>query len=119
MISMICTSQPTWADVCLGFSSPWPSYAGASGLSPLSVTLGGAMPRPGGGDAGSARLQRQQIQAQERLGSLSKQRVQDEQETNVFGHKIEAMNVFAPATAHVGVTVKGGELGPYPWRRPV
>ncbi|MGP4029628.1 hypothetical protein [Actinomadura sp. 3N407] len=45
--------------------------------------------------------------------------IQDDQGRSVLEHILEAMNVPAPATAHVGVTVKGGVSGPYPWRRPV
>ncbi|WP_433467603.1 hypothetical protein [Spirillospora sp. CA-128828] len=47
------------------------------------------------------------------------QRIQDDQGRSVFEHLLEDMSVPAPATAHVGVTVKGGVSGPYPWRRPV
>jgi hypothetical protein len=48
----------------------------------------------------------------------SEQRIQDQQGRSVFEH-LEDMSVPAPATAHVGVTRKGGVSGPFPWRRPV
>ncbi|MFB4310451.1 hypothetical protein [Actinomadura sp. GTD37] len=47
------------------------------------------------------------------------QLIQDDQGRSVFEHLLEDMSAPAPATAHVGVTVKGGVSGPYPWRRPV
>ncbi|MEO3826110.1 hypothetical protein [Actinomadura sp. B10D3] len=47
------------------------------------------------------------------------QRIQDDLGRSVFEHLLEDMSVPAPATAHVGVTAKGGVSGPYPWRRPV
>lgn len=46
------------------------------------------------------------------------QRIQDDQGRSVLEHLLEGTSVPAPATAHVGVTVKGGVSGPYPWRRP-
>lgn len=47
------------------------------------------------------------------------QRIQDDQGRSVLGHLIEDTSVPAPATNPIGVTVKGGVSGPYPWRRPV
>jgi hypothetical protein len=52
-------------------------------------------------------------------GLRFEQRIQDDQGRSVFEHLLEDMSVPAPATAHVGVTAKGGVSGPYPWRRPV
>ncbi|MFI0452843.1 hypothetical protein [Actinomadura sp. 6N118] len=124
---MLIKSQLSWADACLGSSTPWSMYAAVSGLSSLSAELGGATARPGGGVELLQRRDAQLMQAQQVSGSdsvigrgdLCKQRVQDEQGTTVFDHFGEDISPNAPATAHVGVTVKGGVLGPFPWRRPV
>ncbi|GAA2602438.1 hypothetical protein GCM10010411_40320 [Actinomadura fulvescens] len=97
-----------------------------SGLPSLSATLGGVMARPGGVEFAQLRdvrfAQAQRVSGDDsviRMGDLCKQRVQDEQGTTVFDHLGEDVSPNAPATAHVGATVKGGVLGPFPWRRPV
>ncbi|MFG2005964.1 hypothetical protein ACGFNU_43120 [Spirillospora sp. NPDC048911] len=127
MSNMLTKSQLSWTDACLRSSTPWSTYTAESGLSPLSIALGGAAARPGGGmellERREARLMRARRLSGDdsviRTGRLCKQQVQDEQGTTVFDHLNEDTSPTAPATAHVGVTVKGGVLGPYPWRRPV
>ncbi|NVI88422.1 hypothetical protein [Actinomadura sp. BRA 177] len=52
-------------------------------------------------------------------GLRFEQLIQDDQGRSVSEHLIEDTNVPAPATAHMGATVKGGVSGPSPWRRPV
>ncbi|KAB2343405.1 hypothetical protein [Actinomadura rudentiformis] len=124
MSNTLIKSQLSWADACLDSSTPWSTYAAVSGLSPLSAKLRGAAARPGGGVELPQRREAQLMQAQRisgndsviGTGDVCKQRVQDEQGTTVFS---EDTIPNAPATAHVGATAKGGELGPFPWRRPV
>ncbi|MBO2454507.1 hypothetical protein J4573_45990 [Actinomadura barringtoniae] len=84
-----------------------------AGLSPLSVLLDGATAWPGGAEPQPVGTSYGDVA---RLRDLCQvQRFQNEQGRSVF---IEDMNLNAPATAHVGA-VKRGDLGPFPWRRPV
>lgn len=96
VISTIFKSAPSWTAACPGAPLPVSPAAYAETFGPR--------PRDPRGERG--------------LNLRFEQRIQD-QGRSVFDHLLEGMTVPAPATAHVGVTVKGGVSGPYPWRQPV
>jgi hypothetical protein len=113
--TMIMKSGPFWADARLstGFSAPLSRHAD---LSPLSTLLGGVTAWPGGAQQSPSPFDVQSYGEVARLRDLCQvQRFQNEQGRSVF---IEDMTPNAPATAHVDAA-KRGELGPFPWRRPV
>ncbi|XRQ04439.1 hypothetical protein ACN3XK_48905 [Actinomadura welshii] len=99
---MMTKSAPSWIAACPGVSVPGAraAYSAASG-----ERLRGSREMSGMRGAESRDLR-------------ITQPIQDDQGRSVFGHLIEDTNVPAPATTHVGVTLKGGVSGPYPWRRP-
>lgn len=110
--TMITKSGQFWADARLAVCS-LTSMSKPTGLSPLSIPLGGATAWPGGAEQQPVSQSYGDVA---RLRDLCQvQRFQNEQGRSVF---IEDMNLNAPATAHVDA-VKRGELGPFPWRRPV
>lgn len=98
----------TWTASVPGASMPCVSVRGAS-MSRMSMP--DAYLPASGGLRGQRRAKLRDLRFE--------QLIQDDQGRSVFEHLIEDTNVQAPATAHVGVTVKGGVSGPYPWRRPV
>ncbi|TDD89354.1 hypothetical protein [Actinomadura rubrisoli] len=127
MKSMLIKSAPTWTPACPGASI---AYSAASVWTPQSLKpcgpmahgganapISGSIPANGRPDAFGARLR--DLTARDLTDLRTEQRVQDEQGRTVFAHLIEDSGTQAPATAHMGVSLKGGVSGPYPWRRPV
>ena len=97
----------SWTAAVPGASTPCASVRGAS-MSRMS--LPGAYAQAPGGRL--REWQRADLRFEQQL-------IQDDQGRSVSEHLIEDTSVPAPAKAHMGVTVKGGVSGPYPWRRPV
>lgn len=99
-------SASSWTAACPGASIPCASaaYAETSGSRPRGMRGLNLRDLPG------LRFGQRDVRFE--------QRVQD-QGRSVFDHLLEDITVQAPATAHVGVTVKGDVSGPYPWRPPV
>lgn len=96
----------SWTAAVPGASMPCVSVRGAS---MSRVAMPGAYAQAPGG----------RLREWQRADLRFEQLIQDDQGRSVFEHLIEDTNVPAPATAHVGATLKGGVSGPYPWRRPV
>lgn len=97
-------SASSWTAACPGASMPGASMPGASMLgAPAAYSV-----------AFGVRLRGLNLRAQR-----FEQQIQDGHGRIVVEHLLEDMSVPAPATAHVGVTVKRDVSGPYPWRRPV
>ncbi|MFD0683081.1 hypothetical protein [Actinomadura fibrosa] len=126
-MNTLIKSMTAWTPACPGASSAYaattvplpagPKPGGCARIDGASAPFGADAPfgwaNPAGGTIESFGM---------RLRGLndlrSEQRVQDEQGRPVF-ELIEDMSTQAPATAHVGASLKGGVSGPYPWRRPV
>lgn len=122
---MVCSPV---SNTLIKSASSWTAACPGSAISRAPMTR---VSKPGESvayvEASGMRLRDLPLRGMRRLGlrgtnpcaQRSEQRIQDQQGWSVFEHLLEDMNVPAPATAHVGVTVKGGVSGPYPWRRPV
>ncbi|MFI0483859.1 hypothetical protein [Actinomadura sp. 9N215] len=106
MSSTLFKSASSWTAACPGASIP--------GVPAAYAETSGPRPRDPRGMRG---LNLRDLRVNLRDLRVD-QRIQDQGRT-VFDHLLEGMNVQAPATAHVGVTVKGDVSGPYPWRPPV
>ena len=98
--------RSSWTAAGLGTSQPCASVRGAS-MSRTSLP-GAYLQAPGG-----------RLREWQRADLRFEQLIQDDQGRSVSEHLFEDTNAPAPATAHMGVTLKGGVSGPYPWRRPV